>query len=81
MDVTATWYRAQASECAERAEKASDQHIKTINRQMAESWLRLAELVEKYSGESPIRLQLDAGETRVVGQKLIEHVDVGEEAG
>ena len=39
---------------------------------------KLAELVEKNSGESPIRLQLASGETRVVGQKL---VDVSEEAG
>jgi predicted ATPase len=39
---------------------------------------KLAELVEKHSGESPIRLQLDHGETRVIGQKL---VDVSEEAG
>jgi predicted ATPase len=39
---------------------------------------RLAELVEKHSGESPIRLQLANGETRVVGQKLVE---VDEEAG
>jgi predicted ATPase len=39
---------------------------------------RLAELVEKHSGESPVRLQLAAGETRVVGQRL---VDVDEEAG
>jgi predicted ATPase len=39
---------------------------------------KLAELVEKHSGESPIRLQLDNGETRVAGQKL---VDVNEEAG
>jgi predicted ATPase len=42
---------------------------------------KLAELVEKHSGEGPIRLQLENGETRVVGQKLIEAVDVGEEAG
>lgn len=39
---------------------------------------KLAELVEKHSGESPIRLQLENGETRVVGQRL---VDVSEEAG
>jgi predicted ATPase len=39
---------------------------------------KLAELVEKHSGESPIRLQLVSGETRVVGQRL---VDVDEEAG
>jgi len=32
--------------------------------------LRLAELIEKYSGESPIRLELDDGETRVVGQRI-----------
>jgi hypothetical protein len=37
-------------------------------------------LVEKHSGESPIRLQLENGETRVIGQKLVESVDVGEEA-
>jgi len=39
---------------------------------------KLAELVEKHSGESPIRLQLAGGETRVVGQRM---VDVDEEAG
>lgn len=32
--------------------------------------LRLAELVEKYSGESPIRLELHAGETRVTGARI-----------
>ncbi len=39
---------------------------------------KLAEFVEKHSGESPIRLYLESGETRVAGQAL---VDVGEEAG
>ena len=39
---------------------------------------RLAELVEKHSGEPPVRLKLVGGETRVVGQTL---VDVDEEAG
>jgi predicted ATPase len=39
---------------------------------------KLAEFVEKHSGESAIRLQLANGETRVVGQQLVE---VGEEAG
>jgi predicted ATPase len=33
---------------------------------------RLAELVEKYSGEPAIRLELKEGETRVVGQQAIE---------
>jgi hypothetical protein len=47
MDVTAVWYRAQAAECAERAEKATDQRIKAINTDMAEAWLRLAKLVEQ----------------------------------
>ena len=32
--------------------------------------LRLAELVEKYSGESPIRLEVDGGETRVSGARI-----------
>ena len=39
---------------------------------------KLAELVEKHSGEPPVRLHLVGGETRVVGQAL---VDVDEEAG
>jgi len=39
---------------------------------------RLAELVEEYSGEAPIQLELNGGETRVVGQKLVE---MSEEAG
>jgi predicted ATPase len=39
---------------------------------------KLASLVERNSGESPIRLQLDAGETLVEGQRL---VDVEEEVG
>lgn len=34
--------------------------------------LRLAELVEKYSGESPIRLQLVQGETTVEGRRILE---------
>ena len=40
---------------------------------------RLAELVEKFSGEAPITLELVGGETRVKGQHLIE--DSEEEAG
>jgi predicted ATPase len=40
--------------------------------------LKLAESVERQSGESPIRVQLEHGETRVAGQTL---VDVDEEAG
>ena len=32
--------------------------------------LRLAELVEKYSGESPIRLELAGGQTNVIGQRI-----------
>src|SRR5437763_16764436 len=32
--------------------------------------VRLAELVEKYSGESAIRLELEAGETRVAGARI-----------
>jgi len=39
---------------------------------------RLAELVEQYSGEEPIRLELTGGETKVMGQKLVE---IAEEAG
>ena len=40
---------------------------------------RLAELVEKFSGEAPIRLELVSGETRVTGERLID--DSEEEAG
>jgi predicted ATPase len=40
---------------------------------------RLAELVEKFSGEAPISLEITGGETRVMGQRM---VDEGvEEAG
>ena len=39
---------------------------------------RLAELVEQYSGEEPVRLELVGGETKVAGQKLVE---IAEEAG
>jgi predicted ATPase len=39
---------------------------------------RLAELVEQYSGEEPIRLELTGGETKVMGQRLVE---IAEEAG
>lgn len=39
---------------------------------------RLADLVEKYSNESAIRVELHGGETRIVGQKLVE---ISEEAG
>lgn len=40
---------------------------------------RLAELVEKFSGEAPIKLELVGGETRVIGQRLVD--DSEEEAG
>ena len=40
---------------------------------------RLAELVEKYSGEAPIKLELVGGETRVMGQEAIDESE--EEAG
>jgi predicted ATPase len=40
---------------------------------------RLAELVEKFSGEAPIRLELVGGETRVIGQRMVD--DSEEEAG
>jgi len=40
---------------------------------------RLAELVEKFSGESPIKLELIGGETRVLGQRTIDESE--EEAG
>ncbi len=39
----------------------------------------LAALVEKYSGEAPITLELVGGETRVKGQRMLEEAD--EEAG
>lgn len=40
---------------------------------------KLAELVEKYSGEAPIKLELVGGETRVIGQEAME--ESAEEAG
>jgi predicted ATPase len=40
---------------------------------------RLAELVEKFSGEAPISLEITGGETRVIGQRLAD--DSEEEAG
>jgi predicted ATPase len=40
---------------------------------------RLAELVEKFSGEAPISLEITGGETRVIGQRLVD--DSEEEAG
>lgn len=40
---------------------------------------RLAELVEKFSGESPITLELASGETRVMGQRAFDESE--EEAG
>ncbi|HEV7521173.1 MAG TPA: AAA family ATPase [Candidatus Angelobacter sp.] len=40
---------------------------------------RLAELVEKFSGEAPISLEIMGGETRVLGQRMLEEAD--EEAG
>jgi predicted ATPase len=39
---------------------------------------RLAELVEKFSGEAPISLEITGGETRVIGQRMVEEE---EEAG
>ena len=40
---------------------------------------RLAELVEKFSGEAPISLELTGGETRVIGQRTADESE--EEAG
>lgn len=40
---------------------------------------KLAELVEKFSGEAPISLELVGGETRVLGQRMVD--DSEEEAG
>ena len=40
---------------------------------------RLAELIEKHSGQPNIKLELVNGETRVVGQKLIEREEEEEE--
>jgi predicted ATPase len=40
---------------------------------------RLAELVEKFSGEAPISLEITAGETRVMGQRMLDESE--EEAG
>jgi len=40
---------------------------------------RLADLVEKYSGEAPITLELIGGETRVMGQRAVD--DSEEDAG
>ena len=40
---------------------------------------RLAELVEKFSGESPIKLEITGGETRVMGQRTVDESE--EEAG
>jgi hypothetical protein len=43
----AEWYRAQAADCAARAEQATDPRVKAVGMDMVQSWLRLAELVEK----------------------------------
>jgi predicted ATPase len=40
---------------------------------------RLAELVEKFSGEAPISLEITGGETRVMGQRTLDETE--EEAG
>jgi predicted ATPase len=40
---------------------------------------RLAELVEKFSGEAPISLEITGGETRVIGQRMVDESE--EEAG
>ncbi|MGC2743030.1 MAG: AAA family ATPase [Candidatus Angelobacter sp.] len=40
---------------------------------------RLAELVEKFSGEAPISLEIAGGETRVIGQRMLDESE--EEAG
>jgi hypothetical protein len=42
----AEWYRAQAAECLERAEKATDARIKEFNQAEADRWLRLAEMAD-----------------------------------
>jgi hypothetical protein len=42
-------YRAYASECLARAERASDPRSREFLRNMAASWLRLAELADRNS--------------------------------
>jgi hypothetical protein len=42
------WYRAHAADCAVLAEHAPDAKSKTILEDMAATWLRLAELVDKW---------------------------------
>jgi hypothetical protein len=48
-------YRAQAAKCAAIAEKATDPLIKAFSKATADSWLRLAELVEKQSPSTSVR--------------------------
>jgi hypothetical protein len=43
-------YRARAAECAARAKEATDPRIKAFNQAEAETWLRLAEMIEKQGG-------------------------------
>jgi hypothetical protein len=45
-------YRALAAECAAIAEKATDPRIKAFKKAEADSWLRLAELMEKQRGQT-----------------------------
>jgi hypothetical protein len=43
----ADWYRARAADCVMLAERAPNDSAKSILNQMAATWLRLAELVDK----------------------------------
>jgi hypothetical protein len=54
-------YRALAAKCAEIAEKAIDPRIKTFSQAAADSWLRLAELVEKPSERAGKPIAGDGG--------------------
>ena len=51
METKSDWYRARAADCAALAERAPDLQAKAVYEQMAQDWLRLAELTDKKTQE------------------------------
>jgi hypothetical protein len=46
-------FRARAAECSARAAAATDPRTKEFNQTEAETWLRLAEVIEKRNQKPP----------------------------
>ena len=54
MAVRPTLYRANARECAGRAERAHDQFVRAAYRELIRAWLILADSAEQLAATTPV---------------------------